>query len=393
MKKTISAVLVITLLLSVLAFGSVTVGAAGNLCTEFDRLLAYTQEFRDGDSVKPVSEFDLEDIAFWVMRQYDIVSDDRLVGDWDSEKKEFTENESGYYPAFPADTFESIAHRLFDFDGTIREMIEREEEYPALEYDEKNNLFVSVVGGKGGLLNMLQGYTENTDGTYAVYIRMGELSEDQQEIWDDSYIKLTVKMDERLLKVLDAIFVDALPTEGFIAPGDAVPEIKYVLDDGIDMDREGTSAFPADTVVTAKKLENGEMFDTAKKALKDILDGDKMAAFDFTATANDAAVQPNGKVKVTFAIPSHLSTENLKLFYISESGEKEEISLSVDKENRTAAAELEHFSVYVLCNTTAPLSPETGDDGTVFVAMGIAVLALAAIGVCFAKSRKRECEN
>ena len=115
----------------------------------------------------------------------------------------------------------------------------------------------------------------------------------------------------------------------------------------------------------------------AKKALASV--SSKFVVFDFSAVKSGATVQPNGKVKVTMSIPETLSAEGLKMFYVSDKGEKENIAITVDKKNKTVTAELEHFSTYVLANVST--SPKTGDNSNVMLWVILLCVSSFALGV------------
>lgn len=394
MKRILAIGLAAALLLSVMLIGAVPVSAEKNQCETFEILRSYLMEFHTGDT--PKTEFTASDIGYWVLQQYDSVYGDRLHGEW--ENGVFTESADGLYTACPAAHFESIAHRLFDFEGTLRDKLQQETEpYAALVYDETNDRFVWTAGGKGGVIYEQQGYTADGDGTYAVYYRTGEPDENEDSgiAWKDGYIRLQVQLDETLVKVLKTDLVEELPTTGFITPDTVLPDVKYEVDDGIRID--GDRAFPSDTLVQAKKLEGEQVPATVKMALEGVAADGKLVVFDITAKDAGEAVQPNGKVTVTFAIPSTLSVENLKLYYVAENGTKEEITITVNAEAKTVTAELTHFSLYVLCNTPAAPAASGGANGATTPPMGenvrlvvaIAAAALIAAMICiFTVTRK-----
>lgn len=380
MKRILVIGLAAALLLSVMLVGAVPVSAEKNQCETFEILRSYLLEFNTSGT--PKTEFTASDMGYWVRQQYDSVYSDRLQGEW--ENGVFTASADGLYTAYPAAHFESIAHRLFDFEGTLRDKLQQEAEtYAALVYDEKNDRFVWTAGGKGGIIYEQQGYTVNADGTYAVYYRTGDPDENEDSaiVWKDGYILLRVQLDETLVKVLKTDLVAELPATGLITPGTVLPDIKYEVDDGIRID--GDRAFPSDTLVQAKKLEGEQVPATVKTALEGVAADGKLVVFDITAKGTGDAVQPNGKVTVTFAIPPTLSVENLKLYYVAEDGTKEEIAITVNAEAKTATAELTHFSLYVLCNTPAAAgganTPPMGENVRLVVAIAAAALIAAVI--------------
>lgn len=112
------------------------------------------------------------------------------------------------------------------------------------------------------------------------------------------------------------------------------------------------NSFSAGTTVSVSKVTTTQVVSTATTALSKI--ATSFQVFSFSATKNGASVQPNGSVKVTFAIPSGFST-NVSVYYMANNGTIEKISATVDAANRTVTAALPHFSYYVLTdNATAP---------------------------------------
>ena len=145
--------------------------------------------------------------------------------------------------------------------------------------------------------------------------------------------------------------------------------------------------FEEGTVVTAKVVETGKVADLVKKTVGTI--AKKYVIFDFSAEKDGVPVQPNGKVKVSMPLPAVLSPEHLKLFYVSDSGAKEEIAVTYDKATNTVTAELEHFSTYVLANVTP--SPQTGDNGNMI--LWISLLSACLFGTAWSVVAIRRAKN
>lgn len=147
-------------------------------------------------------------------------------------------------------------------------------------------------------------------------------------------------------------------------------------------------AFPQGTTVVAEEKTSGRAFETAKNALENIAVDGKIVVFDFSAfDVNNAPVQPNGKVMVSFVLPDGLKSENLALYYISDDGKIEKIPVTV--ENGMVAAELSHFSTYALCNETPAKSdvPATGDSSNCMLWLGVMLVSACAVTVM---KRKKE---
>ena len=153
--------------------------------------------------------------------------------------------------------------------------------------------------------------------------------------------------------------------------------------------------FEANTIITVVRVEDGETYTAVEQALKGVVaDMKHTAILDITATLNGKPVQPSAPVQMTFAIPQHLSADNLKLFYVSDDGKTtQEIPITVDKDARTVTATIAHFSTYVLANVvvdeTTGTVPPTGDASQLMLMTGMLLTSAAALGGLVVASRKR----
>ena len=123
--------------------------------------------------------------------------------------------------------------------------------------------------------------------------------------------------------------------------------------------------FEGGTTVTVDVMDEGITFETVTEVMESV--AQKYVAYEFTATKDDAAVQPNGKLTVTFRIPEDYSN-NIAVYYMDESGKLTKLESVVDVQSRTVTAELEHFSTYILADLdSAPqvLSGDVNGDGRV----------------------------
>ena len=156
-----------------------------------------------------------------------------------------------------------------------------------------------------------------------------------------------------------------------------------------------SEVFEANTVITVESVTQGEIFNTVKEALKGVVaDMKHTAILDITATLNGKPVQPSAPVQMTFAIPQHLSADNLKLFYVSDDGKTtQEIPITVDKDARTVTATIAHFSTYVLANVVADETtgtvPPTGDASQLMLMTGMLLTSAAALGGLVVATSKR----
>ena len=164
--------------------------------------------------------------------------------------------------------------------------------------------------------------------------------------------------------------------------------------------------FPKNTEIKLKKAD-----DNTEKTASDALGekAEKFVAYDITAMCHSSAVQPNGKVKVTFNIPENFDMSRVALVYIDDNGGLEEIASKIDSAAKTITAELEHFSTYAVIETAEKktdttniktetndtvktddnTSPKTGDSAAPYVAVTM-LFALVCVALSVSKAKKNE---
>ena len=136
------------------------------------------------------------------------------------------------------------------------------------------------------------------------------------------------------------------------------------------------SRVPLDTSLTVEYVENDEI----KKALGT----DNYYAYDIklhsAASNSDITKLENGKFLVSIPIPEKYNGKKLTVYYINSLGEKEEHKVTV--ENGKASFETDHFSTYILTESTGTENPNTTDNliiyvsGAVISIIGITTAAL-----------------
>ena len=151
--------------------------------------------------------------------------------------------------------------------------------------------------------------------------------------------------------------------------------------------------FASGTTVTVERITQGAIYDSVTKALAQVVDKmDHTAIFEFTATRDGKAVQPDGALSVTFGIPQNLTADHLKLFYVSEDGKYQEVEITVDPDARTVTANLTHFSTYVLANVVESSGsepvPPTGDHAPLMAYLSVMMLAAVSLLTLAANKRK-----
>lgn len=161
------------------------------------------------------------------------------------------------------------------------------------------------------------------------------LSEEDQAVVDQAVKDLSDAMAALVRKVL------VEDSTGDISVGDA------------------QDSFIPGTVVSVEHITEGDIYDRVEEALDGLpIVMDSVVIYEFNATLDGEAVQPQEMVAVTFQIPQGMNPDYLKLYYVSETGEVEEIPITVDKETNTATAYLTHFSTYVLVEVKPDETPD-----------------------------------
>lgn len=137
-----------------------------------------------------------------------------------------------------------------------------------------------------------------------------------------------------------------------------------VKDSGI-VDVKDTSAFAKGTKVTVEEQTQGTIYNAARRAMRKI--SGNYYVYEFTATLDGSAVQPDGVVRVNFKIPEGFWHEDqgsdLSLYYLSPEGTLEELTFYVIDFGSACSAELSHFSTYILVKWF----PLDNNNGTTFV--------------------------
>ena len=161
------------------------------------------------------------------------------------------------------------------------------------------------------------------------------LSEEDQAVVDQAVKELSDAMAALVRKVL------VEDSTGDVSVGDA------------------QDSFIPGTVVSVEHITEGDIYDRVEEALDGLpIVMDSVVIYEFNATLDGEAVQPQEMVAVTFQIPQGMNPDYLKLYYVSETGEVEEIPITVDKETNTATAYLTHFSTYVLVEVKPDETPD-----------------------------------
>lgn len=158
------------------------------------------------------------------------------------------------------------------------------------------------------------------------------------------------------LALLCLIALCACSKKPAVEPSDA----ETVVQSGV---RVETAAFPKDTEL---KIEVAAEEAAAVLAAA-LNEKAEIFAYEITALANGAAVQPDGTVRVTFPIPASYNPglHDLALYYVPDQGEPELIPATKNPDG--LVADLSHFSLYAVvlmpkAQTGVSDSPQTSDS-------------------------------
>ena len=159
--------------------------------------------------------------------------------------------------------------------------------------------------------------------------------------------KYTVEMNGDVVRIISCVnYTEAQQPTDF-DDKKAEDEVIYDIPADSNVSIPENDCFEENTTVKVEEIKSGNTMQTVNKAMETV--AEKYVAYEFTATKDNAAVQPNGKLTVTFAIPDGYSN-NVAVFYMAKDGKLEKLNTTVNTKERTATAELEHFSTYILAD-------------------------------------------
>ncbi|MBO7737961.1 MAG: hypothetical protein J6S77_04560 [Clostridia bacterium] len=162
--------------------------------------------------------------------------------------------------------------------------------------------------------------------------------------YDNYGRKYTVELNGDVVRIIACVdYTESQLPEAF--DDKEVPDVIYDIPADITIPQN--DCFDGNTIVKVEKIKAGGTLEIVDKAMQSI--AEKYVAFEFTATKDNATVQPNGKLAVTFDIPQGYSN-NVTVFYMDKNGSLERLETTVNTSNKTATAELAHFSVYILAD-------------------------------------------
>ena len=116
------------------------------------------------------------------------------------------------------------------------------------------------------------------------------------------------------------------------------------------------------TVLVVENVASEDLPQTAKEAIGE----KKHIAYDITLENSGAKVQPSGKVRVELTPPDSYNLENCIVYHIKEDGTLENMNAVI--KNGRLCFETDHFSVYMIIDTSEYTMGDTDGDGTISAA-------------------------
>lgn len=290
----------------------------------------------------------------------------------------------------PAAQYEAVLHKYFVIDDAMLQAIRTYDE-GFLQYNAADNTYTLYAGGGfGGILppREYRGYVRNGS-TYDVYY--GHLTyENLEDVlpegttledligddWPSTYTygghvyesgpegysrivsrdpygrKYTVELNGDIVRIVSCVdYTEGQQPEKFDENA-----VLYDFPENNTVSIPDNNCFESNTTVIVEEIETGDTtMGTVVEAMETV--AEKFVAYEFTATKNNSAVQPNGKLAVTFAIPEGYST-NVAVYYMAKNGTLEKLQASVNTADRTVTAELEHFSTYIVSDESTKPEPQ-----------------------------------
>ena len=186
--------------------------------------------------------------------------------------------------------------------------------------------------------------------------------------YDNYGRKYTVEMNGDVVRIISCVdYTEGQQPDTF---DDKI--VHYEIPENSGVTIPDNDCFPGNTTVKVEPIVSGSTYQKVADAVRDV--ADQFVAYEFTASRENEAQQPNGKLAVTFAVPRDYS-ENVKVYYMRADGALEEQESTFNAQNWTVTAQLDHFSTYILVEVKQvtvpdptepdPTEPDpTGSDGT-----------------------------
>ena len=153
--------------------------------------------------------------------------------------------------------------------------------------------------------------------------------------------------------------------------------------------------FQAGTEIKVEVIEKEHTeFKKVKTALKKV--ASEFVAYDVSAIKDNAVVQPNGTVTVSFKVPEGYG-KNVAVFYISDDGISEKLESALSEDGTSISATLSHFSSYAVVklegtDTDADGVANGSADYTLWIIIAIiavVVIAGAVTAIILIKKKKQ----
>ncbi|MBE6976173.1 MAG: hypothetical protein E7439_03120 [Ruminococcaceae bacterium] len=177
-------------------------------------------------------------------------------------------------------------------------------------------------------------YENGPDGWYAI------------ASYDNYGRKYTVELNGDVVRIISCTNYTEADLPGAFDDKEVSDEIIYdIPQDSIAIPEN--DCFPGGTTVKAEPATDSNTLNVVNKAMSTV--ATKYVSYEFTATLDGAPIQPNGKLTVSFVIPADFSTD-VAVYYMAPDGALTKLDTTVNTDTRTATAQLEHFSTYILAD-------------------------------------------
>ena len=373
MKRIICLILCGLLLLGIIMMP--ILAAEVNYCQELEDKASMLM-FYDIEKILPGESFaaaDMMRFTFWRIDDVDQYGEDGETQDGQTFYRSYR---------IPAEVLEGKMQTFFaNINYDALHSVQMEFQNPEAQYgwemrtcyqpDTKEYLLPFFGGAGDAARYVIQGY-EVADNIYTAYLRYehmhweegapaGTAGVDYVTDPDGSYwiigyyLKAGFQLQDGLMKYYSWEKADtAFATGELITPQEFTGVVES---DDLTVEAE-PEVFPENTVVEIKPVDKEtapEQYATVEQALQ--TEYEQYVAYDVSAVCQDAPVQPNGKVKLRFAIPATFDAARTVVLYIDNAGKVEQLEGVIEGDE--ICVETDHFSCYAVAMTQPKQEPTT----------------------------------
>lgn len=147
------------------------------------------------------------------------------------------------------------------------------------------------------------------------------------------------------------------------------------------------SEVPLDTSIDAKRLTDGDEYDR----IIGILDLDNNITYDvklYSHAKEDYITKlSNGTFNVKIPLPDNFKGKTLFVYYVDENGKPKKYDVTLDDDKKYAMFNTDHFSVYTLGYNDGIDNPNTSDNLSYMVLVGVISLIVMVGSVLYLKRK------